>query len=147
MIQTLKPEIFQDLQVHYYDAGIYIRSTINMSKYGIKDNNYSVPITLLTNNTYGFKIIHGLYVHTILNSVYTDLIFNNTELMMNSSENWILFVPFRNYGGTCTEDDILSPLFEDKKCTRYFNSNRNMNDLSIDHETPNRTYTFGLGVE
>ncbi len=149
MLQTQKPEIFRDVEVYYYDAGIYIRSTIDLRQYGINENNYNVPITILANEVYGFKIIHGLHVHSVLNGTYHNLNIGETKLMMNNNENWIVFIPFNNFEINYTEEDILFPGFEPQgdRCISYFNRNGNLNDIGWDNDTPNKTYSFGLGVE
>lgn len=148
MTQTQTPDIFNDAEVHYYEEGIFIKPTIDLKKYGIKGENYNVPITVVANKKFGLKIIHGLYMYGIIKISYQDLALNKATLMMNKNYNWVVFIPYSNFNPADRMKAIVSPL-EELHNEPYGIYSRDDYTFYLDqvYESSHVSFSFGLGVE
>lgn len=149
MIKTQEPDIFKEIEVHYYDEGIFIKSTIDLKNYGIDDGNYNVPITIIANKKFGLKIIHGLFMYDILKIDYSDLAMSKAILMMSGkNSNWMVFIRCTNFNINNRREAIASTL------EKLHNESYNIyceEDYPFSQNERNEnshiSFSFGLGVE
>lgn len=142
-----KPDLYPEIEVYYYKEGLAIRSKINIENLDSNKRNYQVPIIILANETFGFCLIHGLNTYQINNVNINDLKINNAILMMDSSNNWWVFIPTRNLSKD-EREIIINKLqaLHYEKLSRYSMDDYDLSMSQI-FSTKRLCFAFGMGVE
>ncbi len=147
-MQFIKPlDNHEELKIYYLDTGILIRSTLELNKYGKPGSNYDVPITIVANRTWGVKVIHGLNMYSLDNKITCySCLFDQGILMMNSNNNWWVFIPAYDADVAVLNETILLEI------ENYFKQSVSIygrgEKSNIQYQNEHRTsFTYGLGVE
>lgn len=142
MSQNNKPELYPELEIWYFDEGVLIRSMIDIETQNDR-RNYEVPIFVIANEKFGFKVFHGLKSYSINRVNFNQLFLNRSILMMNKTNNWWVFIP---------SDNLIFPDFVKEKLQSLFQSELTVYSADsfkpgIDLNNYRSAFAFGLGVE
>jgi hypothetical protein len=138
---------FNDLNVHYYEEGILLVSTIDVKKYEKSESNYEVPITIVVNETFGIKVIHGLFVHSMFDVDRDNFLFDQGILLMNKTNNWLIFFPAKTFATETQREAIIKQLQAELHEPLNIYS-ITTHPTSAKYNAEQRTaFVYGLGVE
>ena len=142
-----KPDLYPEIEVHFYTEGILIRSKINIENIDSNKRNYEIPIIILANETFGFCLVQGLNTYQINNVSINELQINNATLMMSSSNNWWVFIPTKNLSKDEMEIIINKlQVLHYEKLSIYAMDDYELNTSQI-LNNKRLCFVFGMGVE
>jgi len=130
-----KPNFHLELSIYYFEEGLLLKSTIDIADAKPQRDNYDIPVTVIASPEFGLKVIQGLVTYDSVNDDFERLNFENgMEFLERITNNWIVFIPAKNYLGT-----IIEVMYE-IQITLGIEINSSYNQKSP-------SFTYGIGIE